>query len=83
VASQTVRAVAAECLRVERPVIATRGGRRGHPLALPGSVIPPLLAADSTSSLKDALAPVGVESVHLEVSDPGVLLDVDVPADLA
>ena len=82
VAPETVKAVAAECVRVRRPVIATYGGRRGHPVALPGSLIPSLLVADANASLKDALAQLGVDSVHLGVDDAGVLRDVDVRADL-
>ncbi len=78
----TMRLVADECVRVNQPVVATRGGRRGHPLALPGSLVSRLLAASATGSLKDVLVSLGVESIHLEVDDAGVLRDVDVPADL-
>jgi len=82
VAPATVRLVADECVRVNQPVVATRGGRRGHPLALPGRLVSQLVSQSATHSLKDALARLGVESIHLEVDDGGVLRDVDVPADL-
>jgi molybdenum cofactor cytidylyltransferase len=79
----TVRRVADECVRVNQPVVVTRGGKRGHPLALPGRLVSQLLSASATDNLKDALATAGVESVLLEVNDGGVLRDVDEPADLA
>lgn len=79
----TIRLVADECARVNRPVVATHGGRRGHPLALPGNLVPGLLSATATGSLKEALASLVVDVTHLELDDAGVLRDVDVPADLA
>ena len=82
VASTTIRTVAAECLRLNQPIVATHGGRRGHPIALPGTVVPLLLSAASTGSLKEALASTGHAGTHLEVHDPGVVRDVDVPSDL-
>jgi molybdenum cofactor cytidylyltransferase len=83
VSPKTVRAVVNECIRANRSVVAAHGGRRSHPLALPGSLVSSLVSASPTGSLMDALTPLGIDSVQLEVDDAGVLRDVDVPADLA
>ncbi len=81
-AQETVRLVIAECLRTRRPVCPRFRGKRGHPLALPVALIPPLLAVDPTTPLNEALALVGAVRIELDVDDPGAIRDVDVPADL-
>jgi CTP:molybdopterin cytidylyltransferase MocA len=82
VRSDTVGAVAGASTRTGAIVVPVHGGRRGHPLALPPALVPPLLAADPSSSLRDVLAALGQTPHSLVVDDPGVLRDVDVPADL-
>jgi len=63
-------------------VVPVHRGRRGHPVAIPGRLCDALLALAPTTTLKDALASSGEAIVQLEVTDAGVLRDVDVPADL-
>jgi len=62
--------------RALRPVF---GGRGGHPVLLSLDAIRDLLAAPDTASPRDVLGALG----DLPVDDPGVVDDVDVPADLA
>lgn len=78
----TVRMVVDECFRTRRPVCPRFSGKRGHPLAIPASLIPLLLAVDPTSPLNTALETVGAVRIELDVNDPGSIRDVDVPADL-
>ena len=56
--------------------------RRGHPIAIPRPLCDALLALAPTTTLKDALAASGASMVQLDVTDAGVLRDVDVPGDL-
>jgi molybdenum cofactor cytidylyltransferase len=58
-------------------------GRRGHPIAIPGTLREGLLMMPPDKSLKDALLALGEEPLLVDVQDPGVVRDVDVPADLA
>ena len=57
--------------------------RRGHPIAIPGRLCDALLALAPTTTLKDALASSGEAIVLLDVTDAGVLRDVDVPGTTA
>ena len=82
VRSDTVAALGVECGRLGRPVVPMHDGRHGHPIALPGEIAGSLSAASPAVSLKDALRMIDAEPVGLRVDDPGVLRDVDVPADL-
>lgn len=66
---------AAPC-RALRPLF---GGRGGHPVLLSPEAIRDLLAAPDTASPRDVLGRI----TDLPVDDPGVVDDVDVPADLA
>ena len=79
----TVARVASECLRTGRIVVPTYDGRRGHPVAIPGTLRAALLAADPQTTLKAALAATRTETVEIAVDDRGVLRDVDVREDLA
>lgn len=78
----TVAAVLAEAARAEGVVLPTWRGKHGHPIAIPGSLRERLLRAPPGGSLKGALAATAIEYRELVVSDPGILRDVDVPADL-
>ena len=53
--------------------------RRGHPLLLQGSLINEILALPPEATLRTWLR--GREAAAVEVEDPGVLLDLDTPAD--
>jgi len=79
---ETVTAVAEAVTRSAVPVAPTFEGRRGHPVALPPSVIAALRAAAPEGSLKDALAGAGAHRMELPVNDPGILRDIDTRADL-
>lgn len=57
-------------------------GRRGHPVALSGTVCQAVLKAAVESNLKQALADLDPPRTALDVDDPGVLRDVDVAGDL-
>jgi molybdenum cofactor cytidylyltransferase len=83
VASATVAAVAAGAAATGAVIVPVYRGRNGHPLAIPAAVRDRLLALDPATTLKDALAAVGASRESLDVPDPGVLRDVDVPEDLA
>lgn len=58
-------------------------GRRGHPVGFSASLAPQLLALDGDSGAQAVLQSIGELLVQIEVDDPGVLIDVDQPQDLA
>ena len=82
VAPGTVAAVLAHAAATGSVVIPVHEGRRGHPIAIPGSLCDALVALEPTTTLKDALAASGQPMIPLDVTDAGVLRDVDVPRDL-
>ena len=79
----TVTAVVTACLRLGVVVSPRIGGRRGHPVGLPGRLRPIVLAAPRTSALGDLLGAQPGERVEIDVADPGILRDVDVKSDLS
>ena len=83
VAAGTVAAVAAHALDARAPVVPLHDGRRGHPLGIPRALCDRLLALEPDTTLKEGLMALGQMVVCLGVTDPGVLRDVDVPADLS
>lgn len=64
-------------------VVPGSGGRRGHPLVVPGRLIPRLMAWPDTAKLSDLLSAPGLELRSVGGFGPEVLRDVDTPADLA
>lgn len=58
-------------------------GRRGHPVLLPGDAGARVTAAPPGWTLRDLVRGGLYPVVEVEVDDPGVLADVDTPADLA
>jgi molybdenum cofactor cytidylyltransferase len=82
VRSATVARVRDECARRLAVIVPTYDGRRGHPIAIPIELTQALADAETALSLKDALHAIGAVRVAFPVNDPGVLRDVDVPADL-
>ena len=54
----------------------------GHPIAIPSHLCRPLVSFSPETSLKEALRSLHVSPYLLDVDDPGILRDVDVPADL-
>jgi len=83
VASATVEAVAARAAATGSVIVPVHQGRNGHPLAVPAAIGDRLVTLDPASTLKDALTAIGASRETLDVPDPGVLRDVDVPGDLA
>src|SRR5690606_6991 len=79
----TVNALAAAHEREGAAVVASYAGRHGHPIIVPAAAREDLLAQPPTTTLKDALVDLAMSPVGVEVDDPGVLRDVDVPRDLA
>lgn len=63
-------------------VVPTCGGRGGHPVLLPSAWRETVLALDDRGGLDRVFRERRHEVVRLEVADPGVLRDVDTPADL-
>lgn len=82
VSTTTVAAIAQCCLERQRVVVPVHAGRRGHPIAMPGTLRRAILDADPTATLKDALGSSLASATELPVEDRGVLRDVDVRADL-
>lgn len=83
VAAATVRAVIARAAATGALVVPVHDGRRGHPIAIPEALARRLVALDAGTTLKDALASLATVRELLHVADPGILRDVDVPADLS
>jgi molybdenum cofactor cytidylyltransferase len=57
-------------------------GRRGHPLVLPTSLRTIIAGADPTSDLNTVLAAYKTDRLDVDVTDRGILRDVDVVGDL-
>jgi molybdenum cofactor cytidylyltransferase len=82
VSAATVAAVAGRATATGSTVVPVHAGRRGHPIAIPRALCDELLALVPTTTLKDGLAALARTTEVLDVDDPGVLRDVDVPGDL-
>lgn len=54
-------------------------GKKGHPLLLSGQMRNQILRTDASKTLRDVLA--GVPTVIVPVDEPGILHDIDTPAD--
>jgi molybdenum cofactor cytidylyltransferase len=82
VSAKTVAAVAARAVATRSLVVPVCQGRRGHPIAIPRPLCDTLLTLEPTTTLKDGLAALSPPLVLLDVTDAGVLRDVDVPDDV-
>ena len=79
VAESTVYAMAARC---DAPLAIPRyQGRRGHPVWFGRRIVEEILALPVEASAKQVVRAHQNEAVYLDVDDPGVLRDVDTPAD--
>lgn len=56
-------------------------GRRGHPLAIDSSLVPPLLELPAEAGLRGLLQAYPERISTVEVASQGVLIDLDTPAD--
>ncbi len=63
-------------------LVPTHGGRRGHPIVFPASLVPRLLSWPDDRRLSLLFEEPDVSVEHLEASDDGILRDVDRPEDL-
>lgn len=81
-ASVVDRCVAEFITRPDRIVVATNEGRRGHPLILPGDLARQVLSWPTSRGLNELRREYPQRVLEVEVADPGVLIDVDTPADL-
>ncbi|HEU5287827.1 MAG TPA: nucleotidyltransferase family protein [Candidatus Limnocylindria bacterium] len=79
---ETVRAVIAAYR--ERPAIVSPRyrGKRGHPVAMPLALREEIRATPSSATLHEVIKKHADARVDLDVDDPGVIRDVDTPADL-
>lgn len=79
---ETVRAVIAKYR--ERPAIVSPRyrGKRGHPVAMPLALREEIRATPSSATLHEVIKKHADARVDLDVDDPGVVRDVDTPADL-
>ncbi len=57
--------------------------RRGHPPLISTALIPEIIAHDGAGGLRTLLARFESATRNLEVEDPGILIDLDTPADLS
>jgi molybdenum cofactor cytidylyltransferase len=79
---ETVRAVIAK-FREQSTIVSPRyKGKRGHPVVLPLSLRDEIAATPPTANLHEVIQRHPSAPFDLEVSDPGVVRDVDTPADL-
>jgi molybdenum cofactor cytidylyltransferase len=56
-------------------------GRRGHPVLIARGLIPEFLALPSSAQARDAVERHANEIRYIDVDDPGILMDIDDPAD--
>ena len=80
VAEETVELLIGEWPKA-RPLIAIprHGGRRGHPVIVNRQVLDEILALGPESSAKDVIRSHRDRTLFVDVDDPGVLYDIDLP----
>jgi molybdenum cofactor cytidylyltransferase len=82
VAGTTIDRLIEESLASGKPLAIPRyGERRGHPVLLARRVAEEILALPLDSSAKDVIRGHRDETLFVDVDDPGVLRDIDLPAD--
>ncbi len=80
IAPASIRAVAARVAQARRPLAPVFKGERGHPVGLPTLYRDELSALLADQGARDIIRRDGIDAI--EVDDPGVVRDIDVPADL-
>ena len=84
VRAETFAAVADAYEHSRKPiVIARHGGRRGHPVLFDRSMFAELLAAPEDQGARVVVNTDPSRVLYVDVDDPGILLDLDTPEDLA
>jgi molybdenum cofactor cytidylyltransferase len=79
---ETVAAIIAK-YRERRAIVSPRyRGKRGHPVVMPLTLRDEIAATPATANLHEVIKHHQDERVDLDVEDPGVVRDVDTPADL-
>ena len=82
VKSETVAAVLSAA-RDSGTIVSPRfNGRHGHPVALPGRLRDAILTATPSTTLSTLIEAHAADRIEVEVADPGIRRDVDVPGDL-
>jgi molybdenum cofactor cytidylyltransferase len=82
VRAQTIdRLIEEFCRENPAAVIPRYGERRGHPVLLASRIAREILALPPGSSAKEVIHAHHEETVFVDVDDPGVLRDIDLPAD--
>ena len=77
--SATVRELLAVQLRHGGIVVPVHGERRGHPLLVPQRWLAAIGELDDAVGLRQLLRLASADVLHLQVEDPGTVLDVDTP----
>jgi molybdenum cofactor cytidylyltransferase len=84
VKAETFAAVVDAYRQSKKPiVIARHGGRRGHPVLFDRSLFAELLDAPEDQGARVVVNADASRVVYVDVDDPGILLDLDTPEDLA
>ncbi|MBI3758318.1 MAG: nucleotidyltransferase family protein [Deltaproteobacteria bacterium] len=80
----TFRALVDEYGKTTRPIIVARcDGRRGHPVLFDRTVFGELMAAPEDQGARVVVNADMARVLYVDVADPGIVLDLDTPADLA
>jgi CTP:molybdopterin cytidylyltransferase MocA len=82
VSAGTIQAVLETAVRTGAIVSPRLNGHRGHPVVLPSDLRDAILAAPPEMALNQVLRPYAARFVNVDVSDKGVVRDVDVRGDL-
>jgi molybdenum cofactor cytidylyltransferase len=84
VSPSTFRALVDEYVKTARPIVVSRyRRRRGHPVIFDRSVFADLIAAPEDQGARAVVNADPRRVLYVDVEDPGVVLDLDTPADLA
>jgi molybdenum cofactor cytidylyltransferase len=84
VAPATFRALVDDYRKTASPIVVARyNGRRGHPVIFDRAVFAELMAAPEDQGARVVVNADAARVRYVDVDDPGVVLDLDTPADLA
>ena len=80
ISPSTIAALAAEAGRA--PIVVPRcGGRRGHPALVSMEIAREILALPESAQARDVVERHSAEVLYVDVSDLGILADIDEPRD--